>query len=92
MKQYLLIPIEEIDCRIEELEKERFYGSELNSDYRIGQQKTLKDIKSKGEIVEIEELHDDEPIGLFTGKDLKNNNRKLIKTINNDNRKSIKRN
>ena len=46
MKQYLLIPIEEIDSRIEE----------LDGNYSNGIVDELKFLKSKGEIVEIEDF------------------------------------
>jgi hypothetical protein len=38
---------EELEAKIEEIEKERFYGSELNLDYRIGQQKVYKEFLSQ---------------------------------------------
>lgn len=46
---------QEIEAKIAEFEKERFYGSELNSDYRIGQQKVWKEILSSATILPVEE-------------------------------------
>ncbi len=46
---------QEIEDKIAEIEKERFYGSELNSDYRIGQQKVWKEILSSATILPVEE-------------------------------------
>lgn len=45
----ILIDKEKLEARIAELDKERFYGSELNSDYRIGQQQAYKEILQQGE-------------------------------------------
>jgi hypothetical protein len=42
--KYIIVDKESIEKRIKELEQERFCGSELNSDYRIGQQEALKQI------------------------------------------------
>ena len=45
MKQYLLIPIEEIDSRIKEIKRELYQDIKTNE---------LNSLKSKGKIVEIE--------------------------------------
>ena len=56
MKQYLLIPISEIDSRIEELnkiyKKQMFLFGNSIADVNISE---LNSLKSKGEIVEIED-------------------------------------
>ena len=45
---------QEIEDKIAEIEKERFYGSESNSDYRIGQQKVWKEILALATILPVE--------------------------------------
>jgi hypothetical protein len=50
---------QEIEAKIQELERERFYGSELNSDYRIGQQKVYKEILENFIILPVEKSWDD---------------------------------
>jgi len=91
MKQYLLIEMSEIDSRIEE----------LNINSTIYQQRLLEleILKQRGEIVEIQtsDAFNYANLGYgdmfcITQKRYKEEGFKLIKTINNDNRKSIKRN
>jgi hypothetical protein len=49
---------QEIETKIQELKKERFYGSGLNSDYRIGQQKVYTEILENSIIIPVEESWD----------------------------------
>jgi hypothetical protein len=56
---------QEVENKIAELEKERFYGSELNSDYRIGQQKVWKEILSSATILPVEESWDNLPLSFW---------------------------
>jgi hypothetical protein len=50
---------EELEAKIEEIEKERFYGSELNLDYRIGQQKVYKELLSQCIVLPVEDDWED---------------------------------